>query len=339
MPKVDIHCHLMGTIRKETMEQLAAKNSADVSQEEVESYYIRGEKPVGVLHILRQLEREILKTPDDLRRITYEYLEDCAKHNVRHTEFFYNFTGLMNHTDNSYGELQAGLLTGIADARTDFGISSHLIPAIDREADPQFAVQLVENIIQNRDDDVLGIGIDYSEIKYPPELFHDAYKLAREAGLKTTAHAGEFGTPWTNVQTALDDLQVDRLDHAYTILDNPELTQRCIDERMVITVVPTNSYYLRTLAPEEWAQKHPIRSMGKAGLLIHPNTDDPTFHLTDPTNVWVSMVEHFGYDMADLRTFMLNGIEGSWVDQSTKDEWAKNWAAEFDQLRGQEFTA
>jgi adenosine deaminase len=204
IPKVDIHCHLMGTIRHETMKQLAAKNEASVSQEDIDSFYIRGEKPVGVLHILRALEGGILKTPDDLFRVTYEYLEDASKHNVLHTEFFYNFTGLLNNTDNSYDEIQAGILRGIADAQTDFGISSHLIPSIDREADPAFAVQLVEAMIENRADRVYGIGIDYRENEFPPELFHEAYSLAKKAGIKSTAHAGEFGTPCNNVATALD---------------------------------------------------------------------------------------------------------------------------------------
>ncbi|MBC8924070.1 adenosine deaminase, partial [Escherichia coli] len=74
---------------------------------------------------------------------------------------------------------------------------------------------------------------------------------AREAGFRTTAHAGEFGMPWRNVETAVDLLQVDRVDHGYTIVDNPELCARYAERGIVFTVVPTNSYYLRTLRPEQ----------------------------------------------------------------------------------------
>ncbi|MFX5476838.1 adenosine deaminase, partial [Acinetobacter baumannii] len=80
---------------------------------------------------------------------------------------------------------------------------------------------------------------DYRENDRPPELFEAAYRLAREAGLKTAAHAGEFGMPWHNVATAIDLLQVDRIDHGYTIVDNPDLMQRCIGRGLVFTVVPT----------------------------------------------------------------------------------------------------
>lgn len=332
IPKVEIHCHLLGTIRKQTMKDIAAANGARTTSDEIESFYVRGEKPVGVLHIFRELEGHILMRPEDLHRITYEYLEDASQHTVRHSEIFWNPTGTLQNTDNTYGMLQAGILAGMADAEKDFGISSLLVPSIDREADPSLATEMVELMLENRASTVAGIGIDYSEINHPPEKFQEAYALARNAGLRTTAHAGEFGCPWNNVATALDVLGVDRLDHAYTILDNPELTAHCADQGYVITVVPTNSYYLRTLAPDEWAEKHPIRRMAGAGLKIHPNTDDPAFHLIDPTGCWYSMVQDFGYGLDDLRAFMLNGIQGAWVDEDIKRSWSASWTEEFDQL-------
>ncbi|MBT6275501.1 MAG: adenosine deaminase, partial [Chromatiales bacterium] len=211
-----------------------------------------------------------------------------------------------------------------------------LIPSIDREASPQAATELVAFMIDNRDDRVLGLGIDYRENDGPPELFTDAYAMAREAGFKTTAHAGEFGMPWPNVLTALDTLGVDRLDHAYTMLDNPELVQRCVDSGTIVTVVPSNSYYLSTLAPEEWADQHPIRRMGAAGLRIHPNSDDPAFHLINPTQAWESMIADFGYTPSDLRSFMLNGIDGAWIEDDKRREWTNSWSEEFHSLLANE---
>ena len=332
IPKVEIHCHLLGTIRKQTMKDIAARNGARTTADEIERFYVRGEKPVGVLHIFRELEGHILQSPEDLRQITYEYLEDVAVHTVRHAEIFWNPTGTLRHTDLSYRDLQAAILGGMGEAGRDFGISSGLIPSIDREASHEEAVEMVRSMIDHREPGVLGIGIDYNEVDRPPEMFAEAYALAVSAGFKATAHAGEFGTPWNNVATALDLLRVDRIDHGYTLLDNLELTARCADEEIVITVVPTNSYYLRTLDPGEWAEKHPIRHMAKAGLRIHPNTDDPSFHLTDPTTCWHSMVENFGYSLGDLREFMLNGLAGAWVDDATRTHWRREWSVEFDRL-------
>jgi adenosine deaminase len=97
--------------------------------------------------------------------------------------------------------------------------------------------------------------------------------------------------------------------------------------------VPTNSYYLRTLAPERWALDHPIRRMPGLGLRIHPNTDDPTLHQVTPTGAWLKMVRDFGFGVADLRGFMLNGIDAAWVDEGTRARWRQEWGAEFDRLQ------
>ncbi|MGH6638849.1 MAG: adenosine deaminase family protein, partial [Polaromonas sp.] len=272
MPKAELHCHLLGTVRRETFSALARRAQAPLSDEEIEAFYTRGDKPVGVLRVLRALDAWLLKTPDDLHRITYEYLQDAAAHQVRYAEFFWNPTGTVRDSGIPYARAQAAIVRAIADAQADSGIMGRLVPAIDREASPAEALEMVQWLIDHRHPDVPGIGIDYREVDRPPELFVEAYAAARRAGLRTTAHAGEFGMPWTNVQTAVELLKVDRIDHGYTVVDNSAFAQQCAERGIVFTVVPTNSYYLRTLAPERWALDHPIRRMPDLSLRIHPNT-------------------------------------------------------------------
>jgi adenosine deaminase len=342
IPKVEIHCHLLGTVRHATFRALAAKAAqragehgapAPLTQDEVDVFYARGEKPVGVLKALRALDAYLLATPDDLYRITYEYLEDAARHHVRHAEFFWNPTGTARDSHIPYPVALAAIVRAIEDAYADHGIAGWLIPSIDREASPQDAVDMVQWVIAHRQDRVLGIGIDYSEVDRPPELFAPAYAMARKAGLKTTAHAGEFGMPWTNVQTAVELLKVDRIDHGYTIVDRPDFARQCAERGIIFTVVPTNSYYLRTLSKERWALDHPIRRMPGLGLRIHPNTDDPTLHKVTPTQSWMMMVRDFGFSIDDLRGFMRNGLDGAWMDDSTRQRWQREFAQQFDALR------
>lgn len=252
---------------------------------------------MGVLRVLRALDAWLLKMPDDLHRISYEYLQDAAAHQVRYADFFWNQTGTARDSGIPYAQAQAAIVRAIADAQTDCGIVGRLVPAIDREATPAEALEMVEWLIAHRHPHVPGIGIDYREVDRPPELLAEAYAAARRAGLKTTAHAGEFGMPWTNVQAAVELLKVDRIDHGYTIVDNPKFAQQCAERGIVFTVVPTNSYYLRTLAPERWALDHPIRRMNALGLRIHPNTDDPTLHHVTPTQAWHMMVRDFGFEL------------------------------------------
>ncbi len=349
MPKVEIHCHLLGTVREATFlewtRRAIAKAGGDgpMTEDEARAFYVRGEKPVGVLKALRALDAFLITQPDDLHRLVYEYLQDAAAHNVRHAEFFWNPTGTRQESGIAYPRALEAIVRAIHDARADFGIQGWLIAAIDRQAPPQAAVEMVEWVTAHRREEVLGIGIDYNEVDHPPELFAQAYADARRAGLKTTAHAGEFGMPWTNVKTAVDLLQVDRIDHGYTVTAAPEpdaesaagFVARCAERGIVFTVVPTNSYYLRTLPKERWAIDHPIRRMPGLGLRIHPNTDDPTLHKVTPTGAWHMMVKDFGFSVDDLRGFMMNGLDGAWMDAGQRRQWRQDFGAAFDQLRAE----
>jgi adenosine deaminase len=329
IPKVELHCHLLGTVRARTFIDFARAAGAPIPEKEIEGFYVRGEKPVGVLRALRTLD-EVIRRPDDLHRLTAEYLEDAVAHGVRYAEIFWNPTGTARISGIPYGKAQDAIVRAMREAK---GIIGRLIPAIDREAVPREALEMVRWVIEVRAEEVVGVGIDYSEVDRPPELFAEAYRTAAKAGLRRTAHAGEFGCPWTHVRDVIEVLGVDRVDHGYTVLDNAELTRRCAERGIVFTVVPTNSYYLRTLPKERWALDHPIRHMRTAGLRVHPNTDDPTFHNVTPSLAWEMMARHFGYTHDDLRECMLNGLDAAWVDDDTRRTWRREWGAEFDELR------
>jgi adenine deaminase len=344
IPKMELHCHLLGTVRRKTfedlvrrasMEALARKAQAPLSAADVEAFYTRGEKPVGVLRVLRALDRWLLTQPDDFHRLSYEYLQDAAAHGVRYAEFFWNPTGTAQVSGLDYASVLPAIRRAIGDAEHDFGIVGRLVPSIDREAGAAAAMEMLQWVLDHRAEEVPGIGMDYQEAAGPPALFVETYAAARRAGLKTTAHAGEFGLPAANVRCALDALRVDRVDHGYTIVDDPALTRQALEAGMVFTVVPTNSFYLRTLPPQRWAAEHPIRRMRELGLRVHPNTDDPTLHHVTPTGAWSMMVRDFGYSIDDLRQCLHDGLDSAWIDPSTRNAWRAEWSARFDALRSE----
>ena len=337
LPKVELHCHLLGTVRQETFEALIDKHRAPLSRADVAGFYRRDGKPIGVLRVLRALESHLLLEPDDFHRLTYEYLEDAARESVRHAEFFWNPTATVRDIGLPYAEVQAAIVRGMSDAQADFGIRSLLIPAIDREANPADANEMVRLMIANRHEAVAGIGIDYRENERPPELFREAYRMAKAAGLRLTAHAGEFGTPWKNVATVVEECRWIGSITGTPSSIVPSLVQRCMELGLVFTIVPTNSYYLRTLDSERWALDHPIRRMAGSGLKVHPNTDDPALHKVTPAGAWELMFSHFGYGPNELRTMMLNGVDGSWAEEGLKRAWRTQWAAEFDGLAASAF--
>ena len=192
---------------------------------------------------------------------------------------------------------------------------------------------MVRQVIENRREESIGIGLEYSEIGNPPEKFWKAYRLAAEAGLRRTAHAGEAGSHPRNIETCLDLLGCERIDHGYAILEDDRIMQRCIDDEVVFTVCPTA--YRWALVDEDgyinW-HKHPIREMAARGLKIMINTDDPGLHQTDPADVYYRAAEHFGFDLGKIKECVLNGIDGAWIDDSVKAQWRDEWSREIDDL-------
>lgn len=329
-PKAELHCHLLGTTSKETFEKIVRDSGADVSQEEIDGFYTRGDKPVGVLRIFRCLESKVLSKPESLTEITRNHLKKVSEQGVKYIELYWNWTGLKHFM--TYDEARKAINKGIEEGFKEFGVVARSVPAIDREDTPEAALELVEEMISHRDPYTIGLGIDYRETNHEPENFWKAFKLAKDSGFKITIHAGEFGEHWRNVETAMKLLGADKIDHGYTITDNPTLMNEAREADMHFAVVPTNSYYLRTFSDEEWALEHPIRKMVKEGLKVFPNSDDPTMHHIDIWESWLLMFNWLGFSLPQLKGMVENSIEAAWVDENLKEEWKKDWLAEFDRL-------
>lgn len=172
IPKVELHCHLYGTIRLNTLKDFVREAGAPMTEAEIEGFYVRGDKPKGVLHIFRFMEEYIFGDADRLYRLTYECLEDLQSDNVRYAELFWNSTGTLRHNlQMSFKVGQAAIISAMKAAETGLGIQGRLIHAIDRQAPPEDALEMVESMILHPHEAVIGIGIDYLETDHPPEGF------------------------------------------------------------------------------------------------------------------------------------------------------------------------
>ena len=142
---------------------------------------------------------------------------------------------------------------------------------------------MVDWMLAHRRDGIVGLGIDYRETDRPAELFWKAYRNAPPRRLP--AHRAcrrvrlRLGATWNPRSTCSASTASTMATPPSTTRPSPPAAPSAAS---LFTVVPTNSYYLRTLAPERWALDHPIRRMPAPGLRIHPNTDDPPLHQVDP---------------------------------------------------------
>lgn len=331
IPKVDIHYHIMGGVSPQTLYELTKKYNLDLSFSEVEEYFSRDIKTSkGAVYALG-LIYSLMREPADLQRIAFEIAESSFLNGVRYQELTWN----PDEVPLPYDISTEALISGFSKAQEKHGIVTRLIPGINREKNPEIAAAMVTTVVANPYPEVIGIGIDYKEHDAPPEMFWKAFRIAKEAGLKLTAHCCEWEMHSRNVETALDLLECDRIDHGYMVLNNKELLQRCIDEGVLFTVVPSNSFYWKKFGgdTEKWRTSHPLIAMAKAGLKIVPATDDPELHLTNATNCYRTLIEDFGFNLDEIRQFILNGIDACWVCDKTKDEWREKWIFEYDDLR------
>ncbi len=325
MPKVSLHCHLEGSVLAGTVVDLAAKHGLRLpAHRRPDDLY---DYP-DILQFLAMYDvvAHVVRDQDDFRRITYETLQQASAHNVRYREMFWS---PMAHMEIGvpYRVALEGILRGIRDAETDFPIRCRLIADINRMQPPEKGLAMVEAVIENRCDALIGVGLDYAEGGNPPEQFWKAFRLAGKAGLHRTAHACEEGPP-RNVETCLDLLGCERIDHGYHVIEDAGITRRCADEGVVFNTTPVSTawvYFGNEMA------RHPIRAMAAAGLKLTVDCDDPPMFKTDPTNDYVALIP-MGFGPADFRRFVGNAIDGSWLDETSKSSLGAEFAAAFSRL-------
>jgi len=265
MPKTDLHCHLIGTVRASTFADLARREKlalpdtperifADINSLPPDPELYRNTRipvPQGrsagepeVSYSLFQASNwvtEVLRSADDLTRITYEAFESAhITSGTRHLELF--FDDVPEHLAGlGYSGSVEAYAEGIRMAERDFGMTGRMIQGIDRSKSGEHALALVQRMLDNPHEYVAGIGLDNLETAGPPERFADAYRLAGEAGLGRTAHSSEHAPTAVNTITCLDLLGCDRIDHGYYVLEDDAVVERMRDEQVAFTVISTTS--------------------------------------------------------------------------------------------------
>lgn len=326
IPKVSLHCHLEGSVQPGTFVELAAKHEVELPDGVDPADPYDYPDIYGFLNVYNLVGQSV-RDRDDFRRITYETLQEAADGGVRYREMFWS---PMDHfqVGVEYGTAIDGIIDGIRDAKTDFGIECRMIADINRMQEPEAGLAMVEKVVENPRDELIGIGLDYAEADFPPERLWKAYRLAARHGLHRTAHACEDG-PARNIETCLDLLGCERIDHGYHVLGDDDLVRRCVDEGVVFTCCPVSTawvYFNGDLA------NHPIKEMAARGIKLMLDCDDPPMFKTDPANDYIVAADEMGFGPADFRQFMFNGIDGTWLDEPTKRRWRLEWGREIDDL-------
>jgi adenosine deaminase len=313
LPTAELHLHIEGTLEPELAFDLARRNRVQLRHPDLES--LRRAYSFSDLQSFLDLYyelTEVLRQPQDFTDLAEAYLTRAAAQGVRHAEVFVDPQA---HTSRGVPleVVMDGLAAAFATAEQRHGLSARLIACFVRDRDPEEAEALVPRL-RPWHDLVIGVGLDSSEVGFPPELFGRAYALAADDGLHRVAHAGEEGPP-PYVWGALDILGVERVDHGIRSLEDPSLVARLREEQLPLTVCPLSNVALQAV-PDLAA--HPLRSMLDAGLRATVNSDDPAYfggYLHDNT---VAVSRALGLTAAQRRVLAENSFRASFLPDADK---------------------
>jgi adenine deaminase len=272
LPKAELHIHIEGSLEPELMFDLARRNGLALPFADVEA--LRRAYSFARLQDFLDIYYQgatVLRARDDFHDLALAYFRRAAADNVKHAEIFFD---PQTHTARGvpFAEVIEGLLDAAAAAEAAKGTTSRLILCFLRHLDEDDAFATLR-AAEPWLDRIAAVGLDSSELGHPPEKFSRVFSAAAEHGLKRVAHAGEEGPP-DYVRQALDLLSIDRLDHGNRALEDPDLVDRLVRERMTLTVCPLSN--LRLCVVDELA-RHPIGRMLRLGLRATINSDDPAY--------------------------------------------------------------
>lgn len=315
LPKTELHIHIEGTLEPEMMFELAARNEVELPFPDVES--IRAAYEFANLQSFLDIYYQgaaVLQTPGDFYDLIAAYFDRAAADGVRHAEIFFD---PQTHTHRGIGfeVFMEGFRSGMADARSRYGISSDLILCFLRHLGGEDALATLQ-AAEPHLEGVIAVGLDSSELGNPPELFVEAFSRARLLGLRAVAHAGEEGPP-RHITGALDSLGAERIDHGIRCLEDPDLTARLRREQVPLTVCPLSNVALKVV---DTVAEHPLDQMMEAGLLVSVNSDDPAYFGGYIADNYSAISDGLGLDRDDLSQLATNSIDSSFLDEGRKAE-------------------
>lgn len=331
LPKVELHCHLEGTIAPATVAELASKNGYPLPVSRIEDLY-EYDSLNGFLEVFWFVQA-LLCSPEDWERVAYESVVQAVPHGLRYRETFFTPARHLEAGQDLAGIVE-GITRGLEAAEAETGARAVAICDMDRAYGGAAGLELIERLVElrrsGRADRVIGIGMDSTELGVELRDYAPAFELARSAGLRGTAHAGEDAGP-DNIETALDVLGAERIDHGLSILQDRDITARVAAEGIALTVCPNSNVVIANKVEE--LSQHPFRQMREAGLLATLNTDDPAMTDLDLGKEYRSVASALDMSFEDMAAVALDGVEATWLHDDEKRSLRHEFEREIDALR------
>ncbi len=339
LPKTDLHVHLDGSLRLDTILDLARKDRIELPATDPEGLKQAmhvGQACSSLVEYLKAFDitLRVLQTEEALFRAAYELAEDCAKENVRYMEVRYS---PMLHTRNGLrrtGVVEA-VLQGLRQANRDFGIESGVIICGIRNISPESSLEMAELAVAYKNRGVVGFDLAGAEYDYPAKHHRAAFQLIRDNNINCTAHAGEAYGPQSIAQ-AIHVCGAHRIGHGCRLREDGDLLNYINDHRIALECCPSSN--VQTGAVRSLAT-HPIKFYYNLGLRVTVNTDNRLITNTTASREMWLVHRELGLVLDDLKQLIMAGFKSAFLPFHVKQEYVRKIKKELDALREEDLPA
>ncbi|MGV9691494.1 adenosine deaminase [Streptomyces sp. NPDC003444] len=332
LPKAELHVHHVGSASPRIVAELAARHpdsKVPTDPEALADYFTFTDFAHFIDVYLSVVD--LVRTPEDVRLLTFEVARDMARQNIRYAELT-----ITPYSSTRRGIEERAFMAAIEDARkaaeAEFGTVLRWCFDIPGEAGLEAAEETARLATTDglRPEGLVSFGLGGPEIGVPRPQFKPYFDRARAAGLRSVPHAGETTGPET-VWDAIRELGAERIGHGTSSVQDPELLAYLAEHRIALEVCPTSNIATRAVATLD---EHPIGRMVDAGVLVTVNSDDPPMFGTDLNSEYAVAARLLGLDERGLAALAKNAVEASFLDAAGKarisgeiDAYTEGWLA------------
>ena len=324
IPKTEIHCHLEGAIRTQTILDIAKEYSLQLPAYEVHEL----DKHVKVYDQMRNLEAVLaafaifqnsITSPEVVERIAWELFEDSARQNIKLFEVRFSPDWAFHGHNLDWDACLEGLLRAKERAEKEFDMAIGYIAITSRSMGPESCVKTVDWSMRNRSH-ILGIDLADSERDFPLQAFVPAVKRAKGAGLKVTIHTGE-DTPASYVRETIELADPDRIGHGIHAIEDLRVVELIKERGITLEVNPWSNYLTNSV---QTVEEHPLKKLFDLGVRVTINSDDPEVLETNLNNEYRIAHEALGMSLEHIATCNRYAFESSFIpEESKKRIWEK----------------
>ena len=320
LPKVELHRHLEGSLRLDTMVDIARQHGIEIPEDVLRLstlVQIQEEDKFTFQNFLSKFNtlRLFYRSPDVIHRITREAIEDAAKDNVKYMELRFTPVALSRAERFPLHDVIDWVMASSREAAEKHGIIVKLIASVNRHESTELAEQVAWLSAEHVKDGLVALDLAGNEAEFKSEPFYGVFKEAKQAGLHVSIHAGEWG-PAPHVKEAILELGAERIGHGVRVLEDEDITALARERQTAFEVCITSNYQSGVVASLDG---HPLMDMLKAGLNATINTDDPSISRITLSHEYYTACEELEMSQTTLRERIVAAAQACFLPDSEKE--------------------